>query len=66
MTNAANNGLVIAREPSIWLGPFCGPNSRDKFSKATTGRAPLPANAEPSQSTSNSSVRSTTAAGRSS
>src|SRR6185295_6606982 len=63
---AAKYGLVRRREISTSHGPSAGPCSSAKRPIVSTGRAPLPANAEPNQSRNRSSARRTTGAGRSS
>src|ERR1035437_8155022 len=63
---AAKNGVVRRREISTSESPSGGPISPAKHSMASTGRAPLPASAEPNQSRNSSSARRTTGFGMSS
>ena len=59
-TIAANSGrAAAAADQDLATGPSCGPISRATRAIASTGRAPLPASAEPSQSRSRSSQRRT-------
>src|SRR5262249_22735377 len=66
LISAANNGLV---RPDVGMtsdGPVSGPMAAANCSNATTGRAPLPASADPNQSTNRSFAPWITAAGTSS
>ena len=66
LTIAANSGVLPPREISTSDGPPGGPMRAAKRAMACTGRAPLPASAEPNQSRKRSSARRSTGCGMSS